>query len=63
MLIEAIRLASKKKYNLVHAVEESVFMALLLKLLFQIPYLYDMDSSLAQQMVEKYPFLSRFKLY
>ena len=63
MLIEAIRFASKKKYNLVHAVEESVFMALLLKLLFQIPYLYDMDSSLAQQMVEKYPFLSRFKLY
>lgn len=62
MLIEAIRLASKKKYNLVHAVEESVFMALLLKLLFQIPYLYDMDSSLAQQMVEKYPFLSRFKI-
>ena len=62
MLIEAIRFASKKKYNLVHAVEESVFMALLLKLLFQIPYLYDMDSSLAQQMVEKYPFLSRFKI-
>jgi hypothetical protein len=29
-----------------------------LKWVLKIPYIYDMDSSLAQQMVEKYPFLN-----
>jgi hypothetical protein len=32
-------------------------MALIVKWLFKIPYIYDMDSSLVQQMVEKYPIL------
>ena len=40
---------------MVHAGEEAVFIALLLKVVFKIPYVYDMDSSLAQQMVEKFP--------
>lgn len=60
MFVEVIKLISHKKYDLVHAVEESVFIALVLKFLFKIPYIYDMDSSLAQQMEEKYPFLSHF---
>ncbi len=58
MFVEVVKLISKKRYDLVHAVEESVFIALLLKLILKIPYIYDMDSSLAQQMEEKYPFLS-----
>ena len=58
MLFKVIRLASTKRFDLVHAVEESVFMALILKWVFKIPYIYDMDSSLAQQMVEKYSFLN-----
>ena len=58
MLLRAIRLVSSKQYQLVHAVEESVFIALLIKLIFRVPYIYDMDSSLSQQMVEKYAFLS-----
>jgi len=62
MFIKALRLASRTRYDLVHAVEESVFMALFLKWIFKVPYVYDMDSSLAQQMVEKYPFLSVFRL-
>ncbi len=60
MFVEVIKLISKKRYDLVHAVEESVFIALLLKFTLKIPYIYDMDSSLAQQMEEKYPFISRF---
>ena len=55
VLFKAMRLACRKHYHLVHAVEESVFIALVLKWLFKIPYVYDMDSSLAQQIVEKYP--------
>jgi Glycosyltransferase Family 4 len=60
MFVKVLRLASSKRYDLVHAVEESVFMALFLKWIFKMPYVYDMDSSLAQQMVEKYAFLNRF---
>jgi hypothetical protein len=56
--IEAFRLCRRNPYHLVHAVEESVFIALTLKWLFKVPYVYDMDSSLAQQMVEKYSYLS-----
>ena len=60
VFFKAFRLACHKRYQLVHAVEESVFIALVLKWLFKIPYVYDMDSSLAQQLVEKHPTLGRF---
>ncbi len=58
MLIKVIQLASSKKYDLVQAVEESVFIALLLKVIFKTPYVYDMDSSIAQQMVEQISWLA-----
>jgi len=41
------------KPDVLHAGEEAVFMARLFKLIHGIPYVYDMDSSIAQQMVEK----------
>lgn len=44
----------REPYALVHAVEESVFIALLLKWFAGIPYVYDMDSSLALQVTEKW---------
>lgn len=47
----------ENQYRLIHAVEESVFIALLVKLLFGIPYVYDMDSSLTQQLTEKWVWL------
>jgi hypothetical protein len=67
MFMKTIHLVVRNHYHMVHAVEESVFIALILKWLFKIPYIYDMDSSLPQQMVEKYPllqpFLSFFNLF
>ncbi len=45
----------KDQYDTIHAVEESVFMALLVKWVLGIPYIYDMDSSLALQITEKMP--------
>jgi hypothetical protein len=57
MLLKAISFVMRHRYNLVHAVEESVYIALLIKWVFKVPYIYDMDSSLAQQMIEKYAFL------
>lgn len=50
-----IMLLCQKRYHLIHAVEESAFLALAVNWIARIPYLYDMDSSLAQQMIEKYP--------
>ncbi len=47
----------KNQYQLVHAVEESVFMALIIKWIFGIPYIYDMDSSLSMQITEKWVLL------
>lgn len=59
MLFTAQRMIRSAKragtpYQLVHAVEESVFMALVLKWLHRLPYIYDMDSLLSQQLVEKW---------
>jgi EAL domain-containing protein (putative c-di-GMP-specific phosphodiesterase class I)/glycosyltransferase involved in cell wall biosynthesis len=53
MLLKVLDMVRRKRYHLVHAVEESVFLAMLLKAFFKIPYIYDMDSSMAQQLVEK----------
>lgn len=55
MLWTALRRVRRERYDLVHAVEESAFMALLARRLFKIPYVYDMDSGLAQQMAEHLP--------
>jgi hypothetical protein len=61
LFVKALRLVSGKRFDLIHAVEESVFMALILKWFYKIPYVYDMDSSMAQQLVEKYSFLTPFR--
>lgn len=57
MTVRVLQQLLKKRYHVVHAVEESVFIALILKAIFRVSYMYDMDSSLAQQMVEKHPAL------
>lgn len=55
--IQALTMAWRARHNqyqLVHAVEESVFVAWLIKLLWGVPYIYDMDSSLAIQLTDKW---------
>lgn len=59
LFVKAFRLILSQRYDLVHAVEESVFIALVFKALFKIPYVYDMDSSLVEQLIEKYGFLKK----
>lgn len=61
MFIKVIRLIRARRPDLVHAVEESGFMALAIRKLFGIPYVYDMDSSLPDQIVEKFPLMQPFK--
>lgn len=57
LFLKGLTLIRQNRYTLVHAVEESVFLVMVYKFIFKIPYIYDMDSSLAQQLVEKASFL------
>ena len=59
LLVQALRLIKNGDYDIVHAGEEAVFIALIIKKLFGIPYVYDMDSSLVQQLTDKMPQLQR----
>ena len=47
----------QNRFDIIHAVEESAFMAALLRYFFKISYVYDMDSSFPRQIIEKYPIL------
>ncbi len=60
MFFKAIGLLRRQRYSVIHAVEEAAFMAMVLKMIFGTPYIYDMDSSLAQQIVEKFAFFKPF---
>lgn len=53
----AWKLIRSRRHDVVHAGEEAVFMAMFFRWLHGVPYVYDMDSSVAQQMVEQMPFL------
>ena len=44
----------RRRYDLVHAVEESAWIARWLKTVFRVPYVYDLDSSIPAQIAEKY---------
>jgi len=59
MFFKAFRLMCWRRYDEIHAVEESVFIALALKKIFAVPYVYDMDSSLSQQLTDRYACLTR----
>ncbi|MGB5913550.1 MAG: glycosyltransferase family 4 protein [Phormidesmis sp.] len=61
LLFQAIKFVKRDRYDLIHAGEEAVFVALIIKKLFGIPYVYDMDSSLVQQISDKYPRLKFLK--
>jgi len=58
LFIKAFRLAARNKYQIVHAVEEAVFCAMIIRWLFRVPYIFDMDSSMPMQMIERIPVLS-----
>lgn len=50
----AARLLVREEYDLIHAVEEAAFMALLLRRVSGIPYVYDMDSSIPEQLLSRF---------
>jgi glycosyltransferase involved in cell wall biosynthesis len=52
---KALLMARRGGYHVIHAVEESSFAALVIRLLLGIPYIYDMDSCLSEQFAARFP--------
>ncbi|WP_417913635.1 glycosyltransferase [Candidatus Electronema sp. JM] len=61
MTAKAIRLQRQFSFDLVHAVEESAFIAMLLRLFFKVPYIYDLDSWMSDQLLAKLTVLQPFR--
>jgi glycosyltransferase involved in cell wall biosynthesis len=55
MFAKCLSMVRKNQYDLIHAVEEAAFIAAAMQRIAGVPYVYDMDSSLAEQLVEAYP--------
>lgn len=57
MVPTALRMARHGTYDIVHAVEEAAFMAIHIQRRTGLPFVFDMDSSMPLQIVEKLPWL------
>lgn len=57
LFLRAAGLLRQRQFDVIHAVEEAAFMAMVLKKIFGVPYIYDMDSSLAMQVADKFALL------
>jgi len=55
MVFAAIGLLARRRHDVIHAVEEAAFFALPLAWLFRAKLVYDADSILSEQIVEKWP--------
>ena len=55
MLMKCLRMVRRNRYDLIHAVEEAAFIGAAMQAVAGVPYVYDMDSSLAEQLVDAYP--------
>jgi glycosyltransferase involved in cell wall biosynthesis len=56
--LKAFWMMRRQRPDVVHAVEESAYIGMLGRRLYGVPFIYDMDSSLAQQLVEQLPLLA-----
>jgi glycosyltransferase involved in cell wall biosynthesis len=60
MTVEGARMIRRNSYDFVHGVEEAVFISAMFRKLYGIPYVYDMDSILSEQITDRFPFLMPF---
>jgi glycosyltransferase involved in cell wall biosynthesis len=61
MFFKFVALMIRRRYDVVHAIEESAFMAFIICPLFRAPYIYDMDSSMVTQILDKSSSLRLFE--
>lgn len=53
MLVEAYRLLARGKYDVMHGVEDGAILASILSRVTSVPYVFDMDSHMSYQILEK----------
>ncbi|GJL83432.1 MAG: glycoside hydrolase [marine bacterium B5-7] len=58
MFWKACGLVWNRMYDVIHADEEAVFLAMFFRVLRGIPYVYDIDSSIAEQLMEQMPYMA-----
>lgn len=58
LLARALRLIRRERYDCIHAVEDGIFLALLLRPFVRASLVYDMDSIMSDQIVDKRPRLA-----
>ena len=54
LLRDAFKMMRAKRYDLIHAVEEASFIAMILSRIFRVPYVFDMDSSMSTQILDQF---------
>jgi len=63
MTAKSFLMQRKYHFDIVHAVEESVFIAMLLCFFFETSYIYDLDSWMSDQLLAKLIFLRPFRRF
>jgi len=58
MFVSAWGLVRRRRYDVIHAGEDAVFLAMFFHRFHGVPYTYDIDSSIAEQLTEQMPYLS-----
>lgn len=61
MAFKLVSLLRKERYDIVHAIEESAFLALAACPIRKMPFVYDMDSSMTTQIVDKVKIMRPFR--
>ncbi|MDH5692014.1 MAG: glycosyltransferase family 4 protein [Gammaproteobacteria bacterium] len=57
LFFKFLKMMRREKYDVVHAVEESAFMAFAVCPFYKTPYIFDIDSSMTTQILDKFPVL------
>jgi len=63
LIFKMFSLLKKNNYDVIHAVEESIFPAAIFNKIFKKKLVYDMDSSMADQLIEKWGSLSKISRF
>ena len=61
MFLKLCKILVKSKYDVIHAVEESAFMAMIVKPFSKTSYIYDIDSCMTTQLVDRFTYLKIFE--
>jgi glycosyltransferase involved in cell wall biosynthesis len=53
----AVRMSRQRRYDVIHAIEDAAIVAAFIRRRYGVPFVYDMDSYMPQQLIAAYPYL------